>query len=151
MHLAVDVARSAAGKKFVQYIDDLERGGYIMAGLKPVVDQVRDRGNKANHELPASTKQDSMTTLTITEHLLTGIYSVVFPRPGVSRPQAVHCGGGWPGGFGWRGTTSTLTCGQLAAGLLETVLAPEVLFIGAGVWVGVVGLGISSFVCRSRR
>jgi hypothetical protein len=76
MHLAVDVAKGKPGKSFVQYIDDLESSGYIMAGLKPVVDQVRDRGNKANHELPASTEQDSRTTLTITQHLLIGIYEL---------------------------------------------------------------------------
>jgi hypothetical protein len=76
MHLAVDVAGSAAGKSFVAYVDDLDAGKYIMAGLKPVVDQIRSRGNKANHELPASTEQESITTMTITHHLLVGIYEL---------------------------------------------------------------------------
>jgi hypothetical protein len=76
MHLAVDVAGSAPGKSFVEYIKDLEAGNYIMAGLKPVVDQIRSRGNKANHELPASIEQESISTMTITQHLLSGIYEL---------------------------------------------------------------------------
>lgn len=76
MHLAVDVAGSAPGKSFVEYVNDLEAENYIMAGLKPVVDQIRNRGNKANHELPASTEQESITTITITQHLLSGVYEL---------------------------------------------------------------------------
>lgn len=72
MHLAVDVAGSPPGQSFVSYVNDLEAGGYIMAGLKPVVDQIRNRGNKANHELPASTEQESIATMIITQHLLSG-------------------------------------------------------------------------------
>jgi len=76
MHLAVDVAGSQQGKRFVEYIGDLEGAGYIMTNLKPVVEVVKDRGNAANHELPASTENDSLRTLTITEHLLEGIYEL---------------------------------------------------------------------------
>lgn len=76
MHLAVDVANSKPGKKFVEYVNDLDSEGYVTKGLKPVVDKVRDRGNIANHELPASSEQDSLTTLTITEHLLRAIYEL---------------------------------------------------------------------------
>ena len=54
MHIAVDQAQSASGKTFIQYVDDLQAKGYILPGLKAVVDQVRKRGNAANHELPAS-------------------------------------------------------------------------------------------------
>lgn len=76
MHVAVDVAQSPPGKSFVQYIDDLVAGGYVTAGLKPVVDKVRQRGNGAVHELPASTEADSLTTLKITEYLLRGVYEL---------------------------------------------------------------------------
>lgn len=57
-------------------MDELEKAGYITTGLKPVVDQVRKCGNIANHKLPASTEQDSLTTLKITEHLLEAIYEL---------------------------------------------------------------------------
>ena len=65
MHLAVGEAGSAPGKKFVQYVEDLEKGGFVTTNLKPVVVLVKDRGNAANHELPASTEEDSLRTLTI--------------------------------------------------------------------------------------
>jgi hypothetical protein len=96
MHLAVDVAGSTPGKSFVQYIDDLEAGNYIMAGLKPVVDQIRSRGNKANHELPASTEQESISTMTIAHHLLSGIYelpNLVAPAASAGALPAAGAGG----------------------------------------------------------
>jgi uncharacterized protein DUF4145 len=80
--VAVDKAGSAPGKRFVDYVNELEAAGYITAGLKPVVDQVRKRGNVANHELPPSTKHDSLRMLTITEHLLEGMYEL----PGMVTP-----------------------------------------------------------------
>jgi Domain of unknown function (DUF4145) len=76
MHLAVDKAKVSAGKQFVFYVDELDKAGYITMGPKSVVDQVRRRGNMANHELPASTEMDSLTTLKITEHMLEAIYEL---------------------------------------------------------------------------
>jgi hypothetical protein len=76
MHIAVDVAGSQPGKKFVQYVADLDAAGYISTGLQPIVDQVRQRGNVANHELPASEEQESETTIRVTEHLLRGVYGL---------------------------------------------------------------------------
>ena len=76
MHIAVDVAGSAPGRSFVEYIDDLDAAGYVMKGLKATVDLIRQRGNIANHELPATSEDDSKMTLGITEHLLEGIYEL---------------------------------------------------------------------------
>lgn len=76
MHLAVDVGNATPGKSFVEYVDVLVTGGYVTAGLRPVVDAVRVRGNGANHELPASTEQDSLRTLRVTEYLLRGTYEL---------------------------------------------------------------------------
>ncbi len=59
MYVAVDVAGSQPGQKFFHYVADLEAAGYFAPGVKPVVDKIRDRGNIANHELPASTEQES--------------------------------------------------------------------------------------------
>lgn len=75
MHLAVDRADSKPGKGFVDYVNDLEKGGYIATGLKPTVDSIRSRGNAANHELPASTEEESLQTLRITQHLLESVYA----------------------------------------------------------------------------
>jgi hypothetical protein len=79
MHLAVDVAGAKPGKTFAEYVDALDSAGYISTGLKPTVDTIRQRGNGANHELPASTETDSLTTLGITEHLLTSVYAFAAP------------------------------------------------------------------------
>jgi hypothetical protein len=76
MHLAVDVANGKPGGTFVSFIEDLDKAGYIGTGLKPVIAKVKDRGNTANHELPASTEQESLTTLKITEHLLRSVYEI---------------------------------------------------------------------------
>jgi len=76
MHVAVDVAGSPVGRSFVQYVEDLSGAGYIMTGLRGTVDLIRTRGNIANHELIATTQQESLVTLVITEHLLEGIYEL---------------------------------------------------------------------------
>lgn len=76
MHLAVDVAKSKAGGTFKSYVEDLDKAGYVGPALKPSVEKVKDRGNAANHDLPASTEADSLVTLKITEYLLRGIYEI---------------------------------------------------------------------------
>lgn len=38
---------------------------YIGVSLKPIVDQIRQRGNIANHELPASAKQETLPTIAV--------------------------------------------------------------------------------------
>lgn len=76
MHIAVGVAGGSSGESFVRYLDDLDRAGYIMTSLRNTVDRVRTRGNVANHELPASTEDDALATLTVTDHLLRGIYEL---------------------------------------------------------------------------
>lgn len=76
MHVAVDAAGSKAGKAFVDYIDDLEKKGYLPTGLKTVVDLVRQRGNTATHDLPASSEADASQTMRITRHLLESTYEL---------------------------------------------------------------------------
>ena len=90
MHISVDKAGSSPGGSFLEYVNDLESAGFITAGLKPVVDQVRQRGNIANHELPSLRNKDSLLTLTITEHLLEGMYELpgmVTPAPASTPTQ----------------------------------------------------------------
>ena len=76
MHIAVDIAGSEAGKAFTQYVDDLESAGYITTGLKAKVDSIRQRGNIANHELPASDAEEAEKTMAVTRHLLVSIYEL---------------------------------------------------------------------------
>lgn len=76
MHVAVDKAQSAAGKKFVEYVNDLEAGNHFAVGLKDVIDKVRHRGNAATHELPASSQDEARQTMLITHYLLHGTYEL---------------------------------------------------------------------------
>jgi hypothetical protein len=76
MHLAVDVAKAKEGQTFKDYLKALSDKGYITTGLEPVVDSVRERGNAANHELPASTKEKATATLSVVEHLLRSVYEL---------------------------------------------------------------------------
>jgi hypothetical protein len=76
MHLAVDVADGKPGGTFMSFIEALDEAGYIGTGLKPAIAKVKNRGNTANHELPASTQQESLSTLRITEHLLRSVYEI---------------------------------------------------------------------------
>ncbi len=76
MHVAVDQDLAKSGESFVCYVNALDKSGYITTGLKPVIDRIRNRGNRANHDLSASTEEDSSTTLLITEHLLKAMYEL---------------------------------------------------------------------------
>ena len=82
MHVAVDKADAAEGATFAHYVDALDQAGYVTTGMRGVVDQVRQRGNAANHDLPASSERESLATMTITEHLLEAMYEL----PGMATP-----------------------------------------------------------------
>jgi hypothetical protein len=76
MHVAVDKAGAAAGQAFTAYIDALDAAGFIPTGLKPKIDEIRTRGNVANHELPASDKEVADRTLSVTRFLLVSMYEL---------------------------------------------------------------------------
>lgn len=76
MHVAVDEAGASEGKSFIEYVDKLDSEGYIAKGLKAKVDEIRQRGNVANHKLPASTAEIALKTLSVTRHLLVSIYEL---------------------------------------------------------------------------
>lgn len=76
MHVAVDVAKSKVGESFRSYIDDLDDKGYIPTGLKSKIEEIRDRGNVANHDLPTSTAEEAERTMAVTQHLLASVYEL---------------------------------------------------------------------------
>jgi hypothetical protein len=84
MHVAVAKRLVKAGQPFVSCMNALQSAGYITTGLEEVVDQMRDRGNVANHDLPASSEQESQVTLMITRHLMEALYEL----PGMAAPPA---------------------------------------------------------------
>jgi hypothetical protein len=88
MHVAVDKGLAKVGQSFVSYMNALQAAGYITTGLEEVVDQVRDRGNVANHDLPASSEQESHVTLMITQHLMEAVYELPGMAAAPAQPPA---------------------------------------------------------------
>lgn len=75
MHVAVEKGADE-GKKFVQYLDHLESGGFITPAMKGWVDLIREHGNRATHELPPSDRDQAKGTLAFTGQMLRIIYEM---------------------------------------------------------------------------
>ncbi len=73
MHIAVE-RKAEEGKSFQHYIDYLDANHYIPAGAKAWVDQIRAKGNEANHEIKINTRAEGEEIVDFTEMLLKVIY-----------------------------------------------------------------------------
>lgn len=78
MHIAVDQFEMEEGKAFVAYVKKFEEEGFFPRMMHPVIDGIRERGNRATHDLAPSTKQQAMKTLEVTHHVLRTIYEISF-------------------------------------------------------------------------
>jgi hypothetical protein len=76
MHVAVE-KKAEAGKSFEYYVEYLENKNYIPAGAKGWVDQIRKRGNEANHEIQIKERSEAEELIDLVEMLL----KVVFDYP----------------------------------------------------------------------
>ncbi|EGT3846030.1 DUF4145 domain-containing protein [Clostridioides difficile] len=61
-------------RKFIFYVDWLDRENYILPNSKKWVDQIRKIGNEATHEICIISKEDAEKTLFFTEMLLKMVY-----------------------------------------------------------------------------
>lgn len=75
MHIAVDKG-DISGKKFIEYIDFLERHGYIGRQNKAWVDRIRSIGNKYTHDLAMATKEDADRVIVFVKQLLGNLYEM---------------------------------------------------------------------------
>lgn len=75
MHIAVDKGDSE-GRSFASYIDYLVAEGYVTKPMRPSVGRIKDRANRANHDIPATTSEQASETLTFTGHLLKNVYEM---------------------------------------------------------------------------
>ncbi len=73
MSIAADKG-AAAGLGFVEYVDYLEKNGYIPKDARPWVDHIRQRGNEANHEIHLMQAGDARELIDFTQMLLTIMY-----------------------------------------------------------------------------
>ncbi|KAF6687141.1 DUF4145 domain-containing protein [Pseudomonas sp. EKM23D] len=62
------------GKSFVYYIEFLAEKGFIPPNGRTWVDQIRQKGNEATHEIALMTSADASELVTFTEMLLKFIY-----------------------------------------------------------------------------
>ncbi|MFC1485652.1 DUF4145 domain-containing protein [Candidatus Latescibacterota bacterium] len=75
MNIAVDKG-AAPGKKFIEYIQFLVDNHYVPPDGEKWVDQIRDKGNEATHEIPKIERKDAEQIMRFTEMLLRFIYEM---------------------------------------------------------------------------
>ena len=73
MHIAVSM-KAKEGQSFVYYVEFLSENNYIPPGAKNWVDQIREKGNEANHEIVLMKKEDAEELLSFIGMLLKIIY-----------------------------------------------------------------------------
>jgi hypothetical protein len=89
MHVAVEKG-AAAGLSFVKYVEYLESKSYIPPDGKAWVDEIRQRGNEANHDIVIFDTHDSELMLGFAEMLLSIIYDYpnrLPPKPPKPKPS----------------------------------------------------------------
>lgn len=85
MHLAV--AKGAnAGESFKSYVEFLANNNHVPAACKDWVDQIRDTGNEANHEIKMMKREDAEHLVSFCEMLLKITYE--FPAVAKARSAA---------------------------------------------------------------
>lgn len=65
-----------AGKSFVYYVDYLNDNHYIPPDSRDWVDMIRQKGNRATHEIPNMTRDDAEEMIKFTELLLRIVYEM---------------------------------------------------------------------------
>ena len=74
MHVAVSLG-AKPNQRFKEYVDYLDREGYTPPKGKEWVDDIRDKGNEANHEIRIVSEDEAQKTLYFTGLVLQLIYS----------------------------------------------------------------------------
>ena len=83
MHLAV--AKGAKpGETFKSYVEYLAKNNYVPPDCKLWVDQIRDTGNEANHEIVLMKREDAEHLILFCEMLL----KIFYEFPAVARARA---------------------------------------------------------------
>jgi len=85
MHIAADQG-AGDDKSFKQYVDWLVANHYVPPGGAGWADQIRDRGNDANHEIELLDQHSAEQVLSFTEFLLKFVYELP-ARAGLASPE----------------------------------------------------------------
>jgi hypothetical protein len=73
MHIAVEKG-AKPGERFLFYVEYLANQGYVPPDGRGWVDQIRHKGNEANHEIKVMQKEDAEDLITFVEMLLKFVY-----------------------------------------------------------------------------
>lgn len=79
MNLAVQQG-AEPNLKFVEYVEFLSNKGWVPPNGKEWVDQIRKKGNEANHELQVMTKSDADQVLRFLAMLLKFMFEMAIPK-----------------------------------------------------------------------
>lgn len=78
MHISVSQG-AKPGRSFIDYINFLEKKGFLPPLGKGWVDNIRKKGNEANHEIKEATLEDAKNIIELLEMLLKFIYEYAQP------------------------------------------------------------------------
>ncbi len=73
MHIAVEKG-ATSNLKFIEYVEYLSDKGYIPTDSKEWVNEIREKGNEATHEIVIITENEAKDLIQLTEMLLKIIY-----------------------------------------------------------------------------
>lgn len=76
MHVAVDKFKAPEGEAFTVYVKALDEAHFFPKMLQPLLDGIRERGNRATHDVAASPERQAIKTIQITHHVLRTIYEL---------------------------------------------------------------------------
>lgn len=76
MHIAVTQFGMPEGKSFAEYVKAIDDHRYFPPAVHKLVDGIRERGNRATHDIRASSRTEALATLRITHHVLHSIYEL---------------------------------------------------------------------------
>ncbi len=77
MNVAVDKG-APSGKRFIEYVNYLDKNNYLSVSGRDWVDHIRTKGNEANHEIHLMSEDDAKELIVFTEMLLKLVYE--FPN-----------------------------------------------------------------------
>ena len=81
MHIAIDKCESTEGLSFKEYIDIIEKKGYITPQMKSWVDEIRNSPNNATHKRIIPKEPEASNILNFTEQLLKLVYEIPSKAP----------------------------------------------------------------------
>jgi len=76
MHIAVDKCKAEEGLSFKEYLEIIEKKGYITPPMKKWVSHIKDRGNDATHKLQPPGEDEAKNIITFTAQLLRLVYEM---------------------------------------------------------------------------